>query len=125
MIVGLELFFPKFLFQFLLKYSQAWLQQFHGRWGPNASHQTFNQFCESGTVALHCANDDHDYVSAWVQFSSMGNSIVDFLGAVDFFHGTGSNFDRQEFGHFVTNVEWGVEDDVPTGSCDQKLWCVF
>lgn len=59
---------------------------------------------------IELTNNNHNDISVRVEFGGVADSIVNFLGAVDFLHGGRHDFHWQELGHFVTDVEWSVEN---------------
>lgn len=101
---------------------QAWLHEFHCSRCPSTSDQPFEQFHESGTITFHGADDDHYYISVWIEFSSVCYSIVDFLRSVDFFHCRCDYFHRKELSYFVSDVEWTVKYKIP-GTNEMFLNC--
>ena len=97
----------------LVEYLQCWSQKFNSFGSPQTSSQSVEKPHESIAIAFDGSDDDHHQVSIGKQFGCVSNSIMYLFGSVDFFQGFAHHFDRQEFHHFISNVEWQVENDVP------------
>lgn len=104
---------------------EIWNQKLHSSGSPDSATEALSNLHKSWTVSFDSTNCNHDNVGIWEKFCSMGNSIMNFLGPVNFLQGSTNHSNWKELEEFVTNIKWRIENKIPDNSGKQQLVVVF